>query len=293
MNDELPLSGKRIAIFGAAGMLGLDTVPVFRAAGADVIAFTRDECDVADQTQCQAAFTSVRPDIAVNCTAYTDVNGAESYRDEAFLINETAAANLARAAKESGAKFTHVSTDYVFDGEKDGLYETSDPVNPLNIYGASKLAGEKAIEKIGGQWLIARTSWLYGPGGKNFVTTMLHRARDSGALRVVNDQFGAPTYTVDLAQTLVKLCGANAIGITHCTSSGSCTWFDFAREIFKLAGIEGIRVEPVPASAFPSPARRPRNSRMSSASLAHWGVQPLPSWQDGLSRYLKRITDIG
>lgn len=277
---------KPIFVFGAAGMLGRDVVKLLERKGIPYRAFDRVGCDITDISSVRNCFSEVIPLVVLNLAAYTNVNGAESHVEEAFAANGAGAGNLSAVSAEYDIPIIYVSTDYVFDGLKSSPYETYDDVNPLNVYGASKLEGEHLTAANNSRYLIVRTSWVFGVGGNNFVETMLKLARDGKELSIVADQIGAPTYTVDLAECLLKLAGAKAQGIVHATGSGVCSWYEFAGEIFRQVGIAPKSLKPVGADQFPTPAKRPSNSRLSAESLSQWGVSPLPDWKDALNRYL-------
>jgi dTDP-4-dehydrorhamnose reductase len=247
-------------------MLGQDVV---RAAGA--VGYTRAELDVTDVAAVRAALGP--DDLAINCAAWTDVDGAEEHEDEALRINRDGARNVAEAA---GAVL-YVSTDYVFDGTKREPYVESDPVNPQTAYGRTKLEGEHATAEANPRHYIVRTSWLFGPGGKNFVETMLGLGPE---VRVVDDQVGSPTFTGHLADALARLARTEDYGVHHLTASGSCSWFEFAREIFARAGSD-TRAEPCTTADFPRPAPRPAYSVLGSER-----GDRLPTWQEGLDAYL-------
>jgi dTDP-4-dehydrorhamnose reductase len=247
-------------------MLGQDVV---RAAGA--VGYTRAELDVTDAAAVRAALGS--DDLVFNCAAWTDVDGAEQHEDEALRINRDGARNVAEAA----GTVVYVSSDYVFDGTKREPYLESDPVNPQTAYGRTKLEGERATAEANPRHLIARTSWLFGPGGRNFVETMLALGPE---VRVVDDQIGSPTFTGHLADALVSLARTEDFGVHHLAASGSCSWFEFAREIFARAGSD-TRAEPCTTADFPRPAPRPAYSVLGSEH----GVR-LPTWQEGLDAYL-------
>jgi dTDP-4-dehydrorhamnose reductase len=247
-------------------MLGQDVV---RAAGA--VGYTRAELDVTDAAAVRDALGP--DDLAINCAAWTDVDGAEEHEDEALRINGDGARNVAEAA----GMVLYVSTDYVFDGTKREPYVESDPVNPLSAYGRTKLAGERATAEANARHFIARTSWLFGPGGTNFVETMLGLGPE---VRVVDDQIGSPTFTGHLADALVALARTEDFGVHHLAASGSCSWFEFAREIFARAGSD-TRAEPCTTAEFPRPAPRPANSVLDSER-----GDRLPTWQEGLDAYL-------
>jgi dTDP-4-dehydrorhamnose reductase len=191
---------------------------------------------------------------------------------------------------EIGAHLVHVSTDYVFDGTKSAPYSPTDATNPINSYGKSKLAGEKAVTAtMRSNWTIARTSWLYGSGGPNFIETMLRLAREGRNLKVVDDQTGTPTYTVDLARALADIAVGPPLEIIHATAEGSCNWFEFAKEIFKQSRVRPCSLAPCSSEDFPTPAARPANSRLSNQSLLDANISLLPEWRDGLQRYLLEI----
>lgn len=233
-------------------------------------------------------FEREKPDALIHAAAYTAVDRAEEERELAFAVNEGGTRALARLCKEFGTKMLYLSTDYVFSGEGDDFYETDAKKNPQNVYGASKLAGERAIEEILEKYFIVRISWVFGVHGKNFIRTMLQLAEMHKELQVVDDQIGSPTYTKDLAELLLLMVQTEKYGIYHATNEGVCSWADFAEEIFRQAGKQ-IHLHRVPSSAYPTKACRPTNSRMSKKSLDLAGFSRLPSWQDALARYLEEI----
>ena len=256
---------------GAAGMLGRDVV---RAAGERAVALPRAELDVTDRA---AVRDALRGATVVNCAAYTNVDGAETESEVAHAVNADGARNVAEAAE----RVLYVSTDYVFDGVKRRPYVESDATGPLQEYGHSKLAGERATVDANDNHLVVRSSWLFGAGGRNFVDTMLTLRRDRDELLVVDDQVGSPTFTGHLAEALVALAGGDERGVLHVAGSGSCSWFDFARAIFERSGADAD-VRPCTTDEFPRPARRPANSVLASDR----GAPVLPAWQDGLDAYL-------
>ena len=245
------------------------------------------------------------PDIILNAAAYTAVDRAESELEQAMAINAKAPGILAEEALRAGALVVHYSTDYVFDGSKASPWVETDKPSPLNVYGASKLAGEEAIQQIGGKYLIFRTSWVYGPHGQNFLLTMLRLGRERKSLNIVDDQVGAPTSSIELADaTRAIVSGALAgrfgdasswAGLYHMTNSGSVSWCGFARAIFKRAHalLDGKTptVNPIPSSEYPTPARRPQNSVLSNEKIrACFGVHLAP-WQSALNEVLRRLTE--
>ncbi|MCL6559732.1 MAG: dTDP-4-dehydrorhamnose reductase, partial [Firmicutes bacterium] len=222
----------RVMVTGAAGMLGQAVVKEFAGRKAEVIPLNRSELDITDLGQVRRVVGSRKPEIVVNCAAYTSVDGAETEPYKAYLVNGLGPRNLAVACREAGAELVHISTDYVFDGSKPGPYSIFDEPRPLNIYGSSKLWGEKALSIVAGSCYLVRTSWLFGPGGNNFVTTILRIAQDQGKVRVVNDQTGCPTYTVDLARAIADLSVSGCYGIYNIKKQGGTKWYGFAEEIF-------------------------------------------------------------
>jgi dTDP-4-dehydrorhamnose reductase len=272
----------RILVAGAGGMLGRDVARAAEAAGHEVLAAERSELDVTDAPAVEALLDDARPEAVVNCAAYTDVDGAEEHAGEALLVNAEGAGNVARAAARLGAAVAYISTDYVFDGTKAEPWVESDQPRPLSSYGRSKLAGERATAEGNPRHLIVRTSWLFGVGGRNFVETMLGLGLSRDEVRVVDDQAGCPTYTVHLAGGLLRLVADEARGVHHVAGDGSCTWYDFAREIFTQAGIR-CRVLPCGTSDLPRPAPRPEYSvlRSERTDAVH-----LPHWRVGLEGYL-------
>jgi dTDP-4-dehydrorhamnose reductase len=262
----------RLVVTGAGGMLGLD---VMRVAGSDAVGLSRAELDVTDA---EAVAATIGPDdLVINCAAWTDVDGAEDRADDAMRVNRDGAGNVARAA----GRVVHVSTDYVFDGSKSEPWVESDAVGPLQEYGRSKLAGERAVTEANPNHLTVRSSWLFGAGGANFVATMLRLGDERDELRVVDDQLGCPTFTGHLAEGLVQLARGDDRGVRHLAGGGSCTWFAFAQEIFDQSGVD-CRLEPCTTAEFPRPAVRPANSVLTTE---YDGVR-LPAWQEGLDAYL-------
>jgi dTDP-4-dehydrorhamnose reductase len=275
----------RVLVTGAGGMLGLDVVRAARAAGDEVVALTRAELDVTDPEAVAAAVADARADAVVNCAAWTNVDGAEDDPAGAHAVNADGAGNLARAAAVAGARLVHVSTDYVFDGDRPpdaAPYVESDPTGPRSVYGASKLAGERVVEAAGGSHVIVRSSWLFGVGGRNFAATMLALAAERDELTVVDDQIGCPTATAHLAPALLALARSDAQGVFHVAGGGHCSWHAFASEIFRQSGT-GTRVLPCTTAEMPRPAPRPAFSALASERPE---APVLPPWQEGLATYL-------
>jgi len=248
-------------------------------------ALSSKDADLRDRKRVRDVIRDTRPDWIVLSAAFTDVDGCESNRDLAFSVNCEGAIHVAEAAREAGSRLLFLSTDYVFDGSKRSPYETSDARNPASVYGESKACAEQRLFEILPEVCIARTSWLFGHGGKCFPATILKLASTRPEISVVNDQRGSPTFTSDLASALVQLCRASARGIVHVTNSGDCTWYDFAAEIIRASGIPAV-VKPVTTAEFPRPARRPAYSVLSPDSLHAYEIH-MPGWQDALRRYLE------
>jgi dTDP-4-dehydrorhamnose reductase len=260
-----------ILVTGAGGMLGQD---VMRVVGDAAVGLSHAELDVTDAAAVREALAGA--ELVINCAAWTDVDGAEEHAEEALAVNRDGARNVAEAA----GRVVYVSTDYVFDGTGHTPYVESDPTAPLQSYGRSKLAGELATAAANPRHFIVRSSWLFGAGGGNFVETMLRLGRERDELRVVDDQVGCPTFTGHLAEAIVRLGETDDYGIHHLAGAGSCSWYQFAREIFERSGVD-CHVEPCTTEEFPRPARRPAWSVLGSER-----GRSLPTWQEGLEAYL-------
>jgi dTDP-4-dehydrorhamnose reductase len=270
-------------IIGGTGLLGKALTREW--SGDEVVGLGSRDVDIRDVDQVRKAVERYRPDWIVLAAAYTNVDDCESHPELAFAVNRDGAVNVAQAAKRSGAKLLFLSSDYVFDGKKTMPYEAEDARNPQSVYGRSKAEAEVRLLEVLPECCIARTSWLFGTGGKCFPDTILKLAASRPALDVVDDQRGCPTYGVDLSRAIVKLCRSNASGIVHVTNAGECSWFEFAREIVKGGGL-ATEVRPVSSQQMARPAPRPAYSVLSSKSLRQYGVT-VPAWQDALQRYLR------
>jgi dTDP-4-dehydrorhamnose reductase len=274
----------QFVITGAAGMLGVDLAAAARSAGHDVLAFSRPELDISDRAALEAVLGAAEVDVVFNCAAWTDVDRAESSPEDALAVNGAGAGNVARAAAAAGAWTVHVSTDYVFDGTKRSPWVESDPVAPVSSYGRSKLAGEcEVAAEAPGRHTIVRTSWLFGAGGPCFPATILRLAETRDELKVVDDQIGCPTFTGHLAQALVDLAGRESApaGMLHVAGGGSCSWYEFAREIVAASGVS-CEVRTCSTAEMPRPATRPAYSVLRSER----GAPVLPDWPRGLAEYL-------
>jgi dTDP-4-dehydrorhamnose reductase len=299
------VSGRqRILIVGAYGQVGRELLRSFAGAG-EIISRDRDTVDLAAPDQVRAMVRDSAPGVILNAAAYTAVDRAESEPEAAIAVNAHASGILAEEALRAGALLVHYSTDYVFDGSKAAPWVESDAPNPLNVYGASKLAGEEAIQQAGGKFLIFRTSWVYGPHGQNFLLTMLRLGRERESLQIVDDQFGAPTSSIELADATRAIVGgilagqfgapSNWAGLYHMTCAGSVSWCGFARAIFARADtlLHGKvpQVRPIASAEYPTPAKRPRNSLLSNEKLhTRFGVRLAP-WEAALDTVFLRLAD--
>lgn len=273
----------RVTIFGASGLLGKALTRVW--SGDVVTGFSSRDADIRDSAAVQKAAQATNPDWIVLAAAYTDVDGCETNRNLAFAVNRDGAVNVAAAARTAGARLLFLSSDYVFDGSKSLPYETNNERNPQSVYGRTKAEAEAKLLETNPDCCVVRTSWLFGVGGKCFPDTILKLAASRPAIDVVDDQRGCPTYTEDLAQAIIQLCRKNASGIVHATNAGDCTWFEFAQEIVRMAGLPAT-VRPVSSAQMARPAPRPAYSVLSPASLHSFGIE-MPPWRDALQRYLK------
>jgi dTDP-4-dehydrorhamnose reductase len=280
--------GRSVLIAGAGGMLGTALRQVLGDRGSTFMAPPEAEFDITDAAAVARVVRSFASGnsggLLINAAAYTNVERAEDEADTAFRVNERGARVLAEAAQGAGLGFVHVSTDFVFDGAKHGGYVESDAVNPLSVYGVSKLAGELAVAHAYPDALIVRTAWVFGPGGENFPAKILSAARSNQSLRVVTDECGSPTYTIYLAAGILDLVDAGGGGLFHLAGRGSCTRFELAVETLRLAGVYAA-IEPVSAASFPSRVQRPANSVLDCSKAAAMGVV-MPEWQDGLARFV-------
>ncbi|MFE3634320.1 dTDP-4-dehydrorhamnose reductase [Streptomyces sp. NPDC059168] len=281
----------RWLVTGAGGMLGRDTVRELRERGEDVTGLGRTACDITEPGSVRQVLDTFRPDVVVNCAAYTAVDDAESDEARALRVNGDGPRLLARACAAHGTRLVHVSTDYVFSGEaRDTPYPEDHPPAPRTAYGRTKLAGERAVlaEHPGGA-VVLRTAWLYGAHGRNFVRTMLELEARRDTLDVVDDQRGQPTWSADVASRVADLGPAGVHGVLHATSSGEATWFDLAREVFRLAGADPDRVRPTDSRSFTRPAPRPAYSVLGHARWRGTGLEPPRDWRSALHEALPHI----
>ena len=282
----------RWLVTGAAGLLGLDIMAALRDAGLAAAGLARHDLDITARAQVRAAIASYRPDVVINCAAWTAVDEAESHEDEALLVNGHGAHNVAIACAQSGARLMHISTDYVFPGDARQPYAEDAAPGPRTAYGRTKLAGERAVlGLLPDTGCVVRTAWLYGAGGPNFASTMIRLERERATVDVVADQRGQPTWSTEVARQVIALAQARpGAGIYHATSSGQTTWHGFAREIFRLLGADPGRVRATTSDRYPRPARRPSYSVLGHEAWAPAGLQPLGDWRQALNRALRHLT---
>src|SRR5574344_76586 len=269
---------KKVLVTGSNGMLGQDLCPILEQNGYDVVKTDRKSLDITDKTMVYDVLTRQKPDIVIHCAAYTNVDKAEEDLLLATKINVKGTDNFAKFCGENNIILVYISTDYVFDGEKGGVYYSNDSANPLNNYGLTKYQGEEVVRKYCSKYYIARTAWLYGIYGKNFVETMISLSTKP-ELKVVNDQTGCPTWTVELCRGIIKLLQGKKFGTYHVCGGGETSWYGFAREIFKQMGLS-VNLKPCTTDEFPRPAKRPRYSVMNNDGLCR-------DWKEGLSDYIK------
>lgn len=271
-------------------MLGTDVCRAFTAAGHEVTPATSADFDIADTLATRRGILDARPDVVVHTAAYTDVDGCERDPDTAYRVNALGTWNIACACAEHSAKLIHISTDFVFDGEKNAPYIEWDQPNPLGVYGASKLAAEKLVLAHCPKSYVVRSSWLFGPHGKCFPKVILRLAETRTELTVVADQIGTPTYTPDLASALLQLLETPLYGVYHIVNSGSCSWHDLAHAVLAEAGRGDIAVKPIKSEEWPSPTRRPKYSVLRPYARELQGIEPLRPWQAALKDFMREIT---
>ncbi len=273
-------------ITGGSGQLGYDIIKELKNRNRnDFLAPTGSEMDITNKKLVEDVILNYKPDVIFHCAAYTAVDKAEDDRDTCYEVNVNGTKNIVDAAKMVNAKVVYISTDYVFDGTKDGIYDVNDDTNPINYYGYTKLAGEKEVEKLD-DYLIVRISWVFGINGKNFIKTMLNLAESKDKLSVVCDQIGSPTYTEDLSKLLLDMVDNNKNGLFFATNEEYCSWYEFAKYIFEINNIN-IKLDKVLSEDYKTIAKRPMNSRLSKDKLDRENLQRLPSWKDATERFCK------
>ena len=283
----------KLLVTGYKGQLGFDVVNEAHSRGIDAVGVDIDEMDITNAQQVNDVIKAGNYDAVVHCAAWTAVDKAEEPEllDKVRAVNATGTQNIVNVCKELDIPVMYFSTDYVFDGQGTTPWNEYDQRHPLNVYGQTKYEGELAVEAYPKHFII-RIAWVFGKNGNNFIKTMLRLGKERGAVSVVNDQIGNPTYTFDLAKLVVDMIQTDKYGTYHATNSGDfISWYDFACEIFKQAGMDEVKVTPVDSNAFPAKATRPKNSRMNQKELDKNGFKRLPAWQDALARYLKEIQE--
>ena len=280
-----------ILVTGSTGQLGSDVVKELLKRGYSTLSPNRSEFNLCSEDSIRNYILNSNCEAIVHCAAYTQVDKAEDEKGLCIKINATATKHIVKCAKILDIPMIYISTDYVFDGTKDGEYTENDETNPINIYEESKLAGEKYVQEILDKYYIVRTSWVFNINGKNFIETMLRLSKANNQLSIVNDQIGSPTYTKDLSRLLVDMLETNKYGLYHATNEGYCSWYEFADTIFKLANIN-IDIKAINSNEYASRAKRPLNSKLSKDKLIEYGFKPLPHWEDALKDYLIRRRDL-
>lgn len=278
----------KILVTGIKGQLGYDVVQEGEIQGFEMIGTDVDSMDITDAGQVRKVIDSCKPDAVVHCAAYTAVDAAEEYSEICRKINADGTRNIAEICRTMNIPMMYFSTDYIFDGQGENFWKEEDPKAPLNVYGQTKYEGELAVQELIDKYFILRISWVFGVNGSNFIKTMLRLGKERGAVSVVADQIGTPTYTQDLAKLVIDMIQTEKYGVYHVTNGGLCSWYEFACEIFKQAGMD-VKVTPVTSAEYPAKAKRPFNSRMSKNKLKASGFSMLPDWKDALERYLKAL----
>ncbi len=292
----------KIMITGGTGQLGSELIRQLRSgrsvlgpvpaeyAGAEILAPGRAALDIGDGPAAENFLREAAPDLVFHCACMTNVDGCEDVPEQAMALNGEAVAAVARACEAVGAKLVFISTDYVFNGEKRSPYREDEPCAPRTVYGRAKLLGEQNALELCSRTIVVRTAWLYGFHGKNFVKTILRKAREGGPLQVVDDQFGNPTNAEDLAWHLLRLAATERFGVYHCTGKGVCSWFEFAQEIVRAAGLD-CPVRPCSSAEYPQKAKRPAYSALSHEALAAAVGDEMRPWREALRDYIKRLED--
>ena len=281
----------KVFVTGVKGQLGHDVMNELAKRGLEGIGVDVEEMDITDAEACERVIKAAAPEAVIHCAAYTAVDAAEDNRDLCHMVNGEGTKHIAKVCGELDIPMMYISTDYVFNGQGERPWEPDDHRVPFNVYGLTKYEGEIAVEQLLKKYFIVRIAWVFGLNGKNFIKTMLRLGKERGAVSVVDDQIGSPTYTYDLARLLVDMIQTDRYGRYHATNEGLCSWYEFACEIFRQAGMDEVKVTPVDSASYPAKAKRPFNSRMSKEKLTENGFERLPSWQDALGRYLKVLSE--
>ncbi len=276
----------KVLVTGVKGQLGYDVVERLKKLNIEHLGVDKEDFDLTNEEDTKDFILNYKPDVVIHCAAYTAVDKAEDEKDLCYSINVQGTGYVAQACREMDAKMVYISTDYVFDGEKEEPYAVTDKPNPINHYGLTKYLGELEVQKYLENFFIVRTSWVFGKNGNNFVKTMLRLGQERKEIKVVSDQVGSPTYTYDLARLILDMIQTDKYGIYHATNEGYCSWYEFATEIFKVAGITDVKVLPIKSEEFPTKAERPKNSWLSKKELKSKSFITLPHWQEALKRYI-------
>lgn len=284
----------KVMVTGAAGLVGRALVEHCSASGDEVLSYDHQSLDIGDADRVESVMASQRPDAVINCAAWTDVDGCESDPERARQANALGPENLARSSRKANALLLTISTDYVFDGEKEGFYTQRDTPAPISVYGNYKLEGERRAQEVNARTIVIRTGYIFGPGGKNYLSNVIARAARGEKLKAIRDCWGTPTYGRDLAQRLRELAMRDLPGIYHVVSSGEGASFEtFSVEAFRLAGYDPSTIEVVSSDSLSRPAPRPRNSRLKCLLSDAIGLKPLPSWQEGLEHFVTSSKNCG
>ncbi|CEN91434.1 dTDP-4-dehydrorhamnose reductase [[Clostridium] sordellii] len=278
----------RVLVTGINGQLGYDVYKELNKRGHEAIGVNKDQMDLTVLSEIKRCIENRKPDAIIHCAAYTAVDSAEDNEELCRKVNALAVQCIANCAKNLDIPMIYISTDYVFDGSKDGIYNEDDIPNPINIYGKTKYEGEVYIREILNKYYIVRISWVFGENGNNFIDTMIRLSKNKDSLNIINDQIGSPTYTKDLAPLLVDMIETDKYGTYHATNEGFCSWYDFAKEIFDIANIS-MNIKAIKTSEYPTKATRPLNSKMSKQKLIDNGFGQLRYWRDAVKDYLENV----
>jgi dTDP-4-dehydrorhamnose reductase len=275
----------KVLVTGADGQLGYDVVKKLKENDIEHYGATREDFDLTNEKETKKFISDYKPDVIVHCAAYTDVDQAEIEKELCYQVNVEGTRYIAEATKKLDAKMLYISTDYVFDGEGEEPFKVTDQPNPINYYGETKYQGEQEVQKLLEKYFIVRTSWVFGEHGDNFVKTMLELGKERDEVSVVDDQYGSPTYTSDLAELIVVMIKTNKYGVYHATNEGFCSWYEFAKEIFKAAGMD-VKVKPVSSDEFETKAERPKNSRLSKKCLTNNNFRLMKNYKNSILRFI-------
>lgn len=278
---------KKILVTGGSGQLGFDLIKQLKEKNYEVLAPNTSEMDITNKENVLKVIEDFKPDVIFHCAAYTAVDKAEEDKNLCYNVNANGTKNIVEASKKVNAKIVYISTDYVFDGTKDGIYNEEDKTNPINYYGYTKYCGEEYVKELE-DYLIVRISWVFGINGKNFIKTMLNLSQTKDELNVVSDQIGSPTYTEDLSKLLIQMIENNKTGTFNATNEGYCSWYEFAKYIFEINNVD-IKVNPILTKDYKTLAKRPYNSKLSKEKLDKENLERLPDWQDATRRYCKML----